>query len=264
MPVGYLIDIQGTLIEDDTRRPVRGAPEALASLRERGVPFVLVTNNTKLPSEDFRRYLKAQGFVFSDDQYLDPLMVLTKRLPPCPAAAYGSPQFLSLLKRLGYTLDTDAPEAVLIGIKPDFTNDEYAEMIEAVMGGAKPVGMHETSVYAKNGRRYPGVGAILKMVAFATGRPYEVVGKPSRAFYETALSMLSAQGANVAANEAEMISDDLFGDLVGAKRMGMATTLVLSGKIRSVEEVAHRLEEGADRVASDIGARLDVPKKERL
>lgn len=36
-----------------------------------------------------------------------------------------------------------------------------------------------------------------------------------------------------------MISDDALGDLVGAKELGMRTTLVLSGKCKTRNEVLH-------------------------
>ncbi|WP_457592195.1 HAD-IIA family hydrolase [Hydrogenimonas sp.] len=231
-----MIDVQGTLIDDREKKPIAGALEAVSSLKEEGVPFLLVTNNTKLKSEAFRSYLRSLGFRFDDAQYLDPLMVLENVLPPCKTAAYGTDAFLELLQARGYRLEYQRPDAVLVSIKEDFNNAEFAEMIEALLAGARLVGMHETSLYAKNGRRYPGVGAILKMLSFATGKEYTVVGKPSRSFYDEALRRLRQQEDSLENGEIVMISDDLIGDLKGAKEMGIRTALVLSGKIASVQE----------------------------
>ena len=256
-----MIDVQGTLIEDRDKTPIPGAVEAVSSLYERKTPFVLVTNNTKHDSAKFREFLRSLGFRFDDGQYLDPLMVLERAVPPAPVAAYGSDAFVEVLKRRGYTSEFRRPEAVLVAIRPDYTNEEYAGMIEGVLAGAKLVGMHETSLYVKNDRRYPGVGAILKMVSFATGRGYEVVGKPSRAFYEEALNLLRRQAPALGYGDVTMISDDLIGDLIGAKRMGMRTVLVLSGKVRSVEEAGERLKEGADAVAESLGAWFEESKR---
>ncbi|WP_353661947.1 HAD-IIA family hydrolase [Hydrogenimonas sp. SS33] len=256
-----MIDVQGTLIDDRDKSPIPGAVETIKRLHEAGVPYVLVTNNTKQESARFREELRKKGFVFDDEQYLDPLMVLDGKVPPCPVAAYGTPEFLEVLQKRGYRLDYGRPEAVLVAIKPDFTNDDYAGMIEAVLKGARLVGMHETSIYAKNGRRYPGVGAILRMVAFATGSGYEVVGKPSPAFYEEALARLRRQRPGLTFSEVTMVSDDLLGDLVGAKKMGMQTVLVLSGKIASVDEVREHLAEGADAVAKTAAAWFELREK---
>ena len=60
-----------------------------------------------------------------------------------------------------------------------------------------------------------------------------------------------------------MISDDLVGDLTGAKALGMKTSLVLSGKIASVEEVKSIVESGADRVAKRIGDLLNIGSGDR-
>ncbi len=233
---GFMIDVQGTLIDDIEKKPIEGSVEALSNLNEKGIPFVLVTNNTKRESRDFMAYLRRLGFQFSDRQYLDPLMVLNGVLPPCRIAAYGTQPFLQTLSKRGYLFEYDSPEAVLVSIKEDFDNEEFSQMIEALLAGAKLVGMHETSLYSKGGRRYPGVGAILKMLSFATGRGYLVVGKPSRKFYAEALKMLKEQDSRAEFENIVMISDDLTGDLRGAAQMGMKTALVLSGKLSSLEE----------------------------
>jgi len=252
MVKGYMIDVQGTLIDDREKRPIATTIETIEKLKREGTPFVLVTNNTKQDSEEFKGYLRSLGYIFDDTQYLDPLMVLDKVLPPTSVAVYGTSEFLKLLKERGYRFDFENPSAVLVSIKADFTNDEYAQMIELVLGGAKLIGMHETSIYAKNGKRFPGVGAILKMISFATGAEYQIVGKPSLSFYTQALEKLCEQDSSFSFEKVEMISDDLLGDLAGAKALGMKTSLVLSGKITSTNEVKGVLN-SADRVANRIG-----------
>jgi NagD protein len=255
---GLMIDVQGTLIDDKQKLPIPGAVDVLKEIQHATIPYVLVTNNTKQESEAFKSYLRDLGFLFGDENYLDPLMVLDELLPPTTVVAYGSKPFLELLQKRGYQLNFEDPEAVLIAIKEDFTNDEYAQMIELVLKGARLIGMHETSIYAKHGRRYPGVGAILKMISFATGANYEVIGKPSEPFFHQALKQLQIQEAQLTFADIEMISDDLIGDLIGAKRLGMKTSLVLSGKISSVDEVKPLLSGNIDRVASDIAALFNI------
>ncbi len=256
-----MLDVQGTLIDDRKRLPIGSSVKLLEKFNEEGHPYILVTNNTKLESGEFKSYLRSLGFMFDDNQYLDPLMVLDRLLPPAPVAAYGSQPFLEVLEKRGYRLDFERPEAVLIGIKENFTNEEYAQMIELVLGGAKLIGMHETSIYSKNGRRYPGVGAILNMVSFATGAEYEVVGKPSPSFFKEALRLLQKQRNGLDFKDVEIVSDDLVGDLMGAMELGMHATLVLSGKIASVEEVKPLLENETVRVASDIGTLFNMKRE---
>ena len=179
----FFIDVQGTLIDDNTKLPLRGAIEFIDYLNQFSVPYVVITNSTKYVSETFLKYLNSVGLNIPSDHYLDPLMVLEARISKDKKiAAYGSEEFLHVLGSMGYILDYNTPNVVLVAIKEDFMADEYAAMIEFLLGGCELIGMHETSLYVKNHKRYPGVGAILKMLEFATSTHYFVVGKPSTSF----------------------------------------------------------------------------------
>lgn len=234
----YFIDVQGTLIEDDTKLPTRGAVAFIDYLNDNDVPYMVITNSTKNPSNEFLGYLNSIGLDIPKERYLDPLMMLERFINKTEAvAAYGSDPFLEVLRDMGYTLEYTNPDVVLIAIKENFSPDEYAQMIEFLLAGAKLIGMHETTLYVKNKKRYPGVGAILKMLEFATSTAYTVVGKPSIPFFSEALYRMQAQKSGVAYADITIISDDVKGDLIGAQALGMKGVFVLSGKYRSAEEI---------------------------
>lgn len=239
----YFIDVQGTLISDEDKSPIRGSIEFIDILNEKNIPYMIVTNNTKKASVDFYNYLRSIGFDFEFSSYLDPLMLLESCVSKDAVAAYGADEFLNTLQNMGYTLDYKNPKTVLVAIKEDFSADEYAQMIDFLLGGAKLVGMHETSIYAKNGKRYPGVGAVLKMLQFATSVEYKVVGKPSDAFYKEALNRLQLINADAEFIKVTMISDDVKGDLGGAKELGMKSVFVTSGKYKTADEIVPALDE---------------------
>jgi NagD protein len=262
----YFIDVQGTLISDEDKSPIEGSREFIDYLNTHKIPYMVITNNTKKASSDFYNYLASIGFDFSFDKYLDPLMLLESRVSKEGVAAYGAEEFLKTLQNMGYKLNYENPKTVLIAIKEDFSADEYAQMIDFLLAGAKLVGMHETSIYAKNSKRYPGVGAILKMLEFATSSSYEVVGKPSVAFYEEALQSLQKQTESAKFEDIAIISDDVKGDLGGAKELGMKTIFVTSGKYRSAEEIVPSLPEHLkpDDIQSNMQAVLESIKRERV
>ncbi len=238
----FFIDVQGTLIEDNTKLPTRGAVAFIDHLNARRIPYMVITNSTKNPSDKFLEYLRSIGLDIPAENYLDPLMLLERHIGQGEKiAAYGSEPFLEVVASMGYLLDYVHPEVVLIAIKENFTPEEYAQIIEFLLSGAKLIGMHETTLYVKNHKRYPGVGAILKMLEFATSVPYTVVGKPSHAFFDEALRKISLQCEGASYRDITIISDDLKGDLVGAQALGMRGILVLSGKIRSVDEIPSSL-----------------------
>ena len=234
----YFIDVQGTLIEDNTKQPIRGAVAFIDHLNAHHIPYMVITNSTKDPSEKFLAYLHSIGLNIPREHYLDPLMMLERHIDKkSKVAAYGSEPFLDVIRGMGYRVDYSTPDTVLVAIKENFLPDEYAQMIEFLLGGARLVGMHETSLYVKNHKRYPGVGAILKMLEFAASAPYTVVGKPSEPFFKEALERLAHQRSGVSFSDVTIISDDLKGDLLGAQRLGMRGVFVLSGKIRNADEI---------------------------
>jgi NagD protein len=234
---GFFIDVQGTLIDDKEYLPIKGSKEFLDFLNKNNIPFVLITNNTK--RENFKEYLKNLGFNFKN--YLDPLMVADNYIKGT-IAPFGNNEFVEIMKKR-YKVDFKNPENVVLGVKI-FSPDEIADIIEYLLKGANLIGMHKTSLYHKHGRRYPGLGAILEMLKYATNKPYEVVGKPSVNFFDEAKKLIGLDYDKIT-----IISDDLIGDLIPAKKLGMKMALVLSGKIKSIDEV----NEEVDFIAENIG-----------
>ncbi len=250
----YFIDVQGTLIDDVHKQPIRGAVALIQHLNCEQIPYMVITNNTKRSSDDFLKYLNGIGLKIPQTHYLDPLMTLESVLAKETVAAYGAQEFLDVIEQMGYKLDYKNPKSVLIAIKEDFDSQEYSQMITLLLQGASLMGMHETTIYAKNAKRYPGVGAILKMLEFATSQSYRVVGKPSAEFYAEALRRLKLQDSRAAYENITIISDDVKGDLCGASELGMKTIFVLSGKYQKAQEILPHLKksEQPDGVYSDI------------
>jgi len=230
---GYFIDIQGTLIDDKDFLPLPGAIEFTKYLKQNNIPFILLTNNTKRESKEFIEYLKDLGFEF--DNYLDPLMVLDEVIEG-KIAPYGNEKFVNILSK-NYEIDYKNPKNVVLGIKL-YSNDEFAKIIESLLRGANLIGMHKTSLYNKGDKRYPGLGAILEMLKYATGKDYEIVGKPSIRFFKKASEVL---GLNF--DKITIISDDLYGDILPAMDLGIKGVLVLSGKIKNEKEISKKPDE---------------------
>ncbi|MHC3995149.1 HAD-IIA family hydrolase [Thiomicrolovo sp. ZZH C-3] len=250
----YFVDVQGTLIDDRAQAPIPGAVGFIDALNRTHTPYLVVTNNTKRASRDFLTYLQSLGFAIPQSRYLDALMLLEKEVPKQGVAAYGSETFLAQLDAMGYERDYTAPQTLLLSVRADYGAEDFAQMISFLMHGARLVGMHDTTLYATQGTRYPGVGALLRMLSYAASVPFTVVGKPSEAFYGEALRLLRIHSPEAAFGRVTMISDDYDGDLTGAAAMGMRTTLVLSGKVRPEDALVTRLrrEESGTVVYNDI------------
>lgn len=256
MKRAFFIDVQGTLICDEKKEPIPGACEFIQELNLQEIPYVVITNNTKEESSLFLQDLKLKGLDIKN--YLDPFSILTKEVKVKKVAAFGTQKFLDILQTLGYSLDYKEPEALVVSIKKDYDNEDYSLMIEMALKTDILIGMHETSTYSKDGKRYPGVGSIMKMIKFAVNKDYKVVGKPSFNFYNKARELIAYDF-----NDIVVISDDMIGDLIGAKNLGMETTLVLSGKIKDEKEIIPTLKnsEKPNYICKDMADVLKLLKK---
>jgi NagD protein len=262
MPKAYFIDVQGTLIDDRDKKPIEGAIEFIEYLNNKKIPYLLITNNTKKPSQKFFEFLTSLGFPIAYHSYIDTFTVLQEIAPYKRVAVFGTPNFVDNITALEYEIVEQNPEAIIITLNQYYTNDDYAKMIGYALEGAKVIGMHGTSIYAKGDKSYPGVGAMLAMIHYATKAPTQVVGKPSKNFYQKGLKMLQTIESSIRFEDIEIISDDVIGDLVGAKALGMHTSFVLSGKYPN-SEIIKKLEENEkpDRIyknMAEILATLDA------
>ncbi len=70
-------------------------------------------------------------------------------------------------------------------------------------------------------------GAYVAGLEYAAGVEAEVIGKPTRAYFDAALAELDAGPA-----EAVMVGDDVESDIGGAKAAGLRAVLVRTGKFR--------------------------------
>lgn len=225
----FFLDVQGTLISDHDKSLIHGAKELIDFLNVKNLPYVIITNNTK--KLGFLEELRLKGLAIKGDAYLDPFSVLGQILEPCKVAAFGAYEFLQSLENLGFELDFTKPNALLLASYDAFSFKDFATMIELIKQGVRFIAMHETSIYKKDGRLYPGVGSIVAMLENAVKFKYEVVGKPSPAFYKEALNLIRKQNSKIDFEDIRIISDDFKGDLLKAKELGMKTVLVLSGKL---------------------------------
>ena len=249
------LDVQGTLINDNDKNLINGASELLKYLNYKNIPYVIITNNTK--DLNFLNTLRLKGLDIKEGAYLDPFSILKTHLKPCKIAAFGASEFLTSLQILGFELDFINPKALLIASYDNFSFKDFALMIELIQKNIKIIAMHETSIYKKNNHSFPGVGAIMAMLSYATNCKYEVFGKPSLIFYENALKLLQIQDKNASFDKVLVISDDFKGDLLKAKELNMKIALVLSGKIKTINGLDISKQ---DKVYNNIAEFLDTIK----
>jgi len=229
----YLIDVEGVLVRDKSYRPVEGAVSWLNGLAEQGIAWCLVSNNTTHRPADLIGTLQRSGFAVEPTQLVGALSAgvdWLRRAGHRQLGWLGAPDLRAWFVGEGFEpVGAAAPrcDAVVLGVSPELRVADLDRALAWLRAGAVLLCLHRNRFWrdaAGCARLGPGAWAAALEAAVPEVRSVSV-GKPEPAVYQQALNSLGATAA-----EALFISDDPFSDLAGARRLGMATVFVLSGK----------------------------------
>uniref|UniRef100_A0A8B9SEI4 Phospholysine phosphohistidine inorganic pyrophosphate phosphatase n=1 Tax=Apteryx owenii TaxID=8824 RepID=A0A8B9SEI4_APTOW len=186
------------------------------------------TNETQATREKFVKKLQGLGFDISVDEVTAPApaacRVLKERNLRPHLLVHNDvvPEFAEI--------DKANPNCVVIGDAAD--NFSYANLNEAfriLIGLENPVliSLGRGRYYKETDGLKLDVGAYMKALEYACDIQAEVVGKPAKMFFESALAELGVQP-----QQAIMIGDDIVNDVGGAQQCGMRALQVRTGKYR--------------------------------
>jgi len=229
----YLIDIEGTIVKDKSFAPIEGAIDWINSLASSPHEFVLVSNNTTHKPENLMDLLKNQGFDIQP-RNLTTCMSATlnwlknKGIKSC--FVIGSAQLKEYLNENGIkTPWHDRVEAVLVGLDTSVDYQKLKIAVNAlVKNNATFLALHANRIYKdEKGELSPSVGAVVKALEYSSQMRAKIFGKPKPEIYRQA-----SRKFKVRPKDCFMISDDPLSDLVGARKLGMKTVFVTSGKYK--------------------------------
>ena len=188
---GFVFDMDGTLVLGDRRNrglaPLPGALDLTSRLRQRGVPFVVLTNGTTQTPPQYAASLRQIGFELDADGVLTPVVsaldVLWRRRQ-ARVMVLGAAGLTGPLEDAGLEVLPPAGrprvDAVLVGWYREFTMDALESACHAVWGGATLYSCSQSVFFATAEGKVMGTSrAISAMVRSITGCRVEVVGKPS-------------------------------------------------------------------------------------
>jgi HAD superfamily hydrolase (TIGR01458 family) len=238
---GVLFDLGGVLYVGN--RPLRGAYEALVSLRAAGIPVRFVTNITRLSRHGIVAKLAHMGLEISERDLLTPAVAAREYLlahqliPHLLVHPNLQPEFVDLT---GST-----PNAVLIGDAGDsFTYAALNTAFRTLADGAPLLALGKNRYFEEPGGLSLDAGPFVAALEYAASISAVVLGKPSADFFLSAVRSLGLPASDVA-----MVGDDADSDVAGAIAAGLQAILVKSGKYRPGDEArvitqgAHCLED---------------------
>jgi 4-nitrophenyl phosphatase len=249
-----IIDIDGVLWRGDKALP--GVAEFFSFLQSHRIGFVVVTNNATRTPESLLARLASLSVGVSPTQILTSAkaaaLYLRQRLQTgSRVLVVGEDGLLDALRREGFAAepaDIDDPgpsNAVVVGLDRGFTYRKLQGASKAIRSGAFFVATNTDTTIPSDNELLPGAGAIVAAVQTAASATPTVIGKPYRPMFDAALELLQAPRDRTA-----MLGDRLDTDIQGAKDIGLATILVMTGVTTPEEARASSLK--SDFSCSDL------------
>jgi 4-nitrophenyl phosphatase len=227
---GAIVDLDGTVYRGGTLVP--GALDGVATLRDRGIDPLFVTNNPTRSPSAYADRLESLGLDVDPDRILSAGSItatyLAEQYPERPTYVIGSPGLREMLDEAGVvrTDDPDAAEVLVTSHDYEFDYDDLTAGLWALEDATAFVGTDPDLTYpGGDGRDRPGSGAITGAVATVARRePDHVLGKPAPETLAVVRERLDCP-----LEECLIVGDRLDTDVALGERGGMTTVLVLSG-----------------------------------
>jgi NagD protein len=243
----WLMDMDGVLVREE--QAIAGADQFIARLRERGTPFLVLTNNSTYTRRDLAARLAANGLAVPEDALWTSALATARFLedqrPEGSAFVIGEAGLTTALHDAGYTLTERAPDYVVLGETRTYSFERITRAIRLISDGARFIATNPDPTGPSNEGPLPATGSVAALISRATGVDPYFVGKPNPLMMRSALNAIDAHSETAA-----MIGDRMDTDVVSGLEAGMETILVLSGVTTRAE--AERFPYRASRIVDSV------------
>jgi HAD superfamily hydrolase (TIGR01450 family) len=223
----FLFDLDGTLCVGKENPRYLGGKQVVEKLKGLGRKTFILTNDSTHLREEIHRNLTKLGFSFAIDEVLTSsyftAQYLTERFGNASFYLIGENGLRRELEAAGHYASAE-PEVVVVGLDRQLSYEKLDKGMQLLRGGARLIGSYGGSVYMSDSGPALSAGAVIKALEFASGKKAVMIGKPSPRMFTLALQL-----AKEKASKAVMIGDQIETDIVGARKAGVHTILVLTG-----------------------------------
>lgn len=226
MPKSYLIDMDGVIVRGNEMVP--GADGFIERLHQRGIKFLILTNNPMYTPGDLQHRLQRLGMRLTIDHFYTSAMAtaafLKAQKPNGTAFVMGESGLSEALHEVEYVLTDHRPDYVVLGETMSYSYARITQGVRLIEEGARFIATNPDASGPGEGGLVPACGAVAALIETATGvKPY-FVGKPNPLMMRTALRYLEEHSEN-----AIMVGDRMDTDIRTGTESGMETVLVLTG-----------------------------------
>lgn len=222
-----LTDMDGVLVHEDKALP--GASEFISSLRESGIPFLVLTNNSIFTPRDLSYRLKNSGIEVPEKNIWTSALAtadfVSSQIPNGTAYVIGEAGLTTALYEAGYILTDNNPDYVVLGETRTYSQEAITKAVNLILNGSRFICTNpDPTGPAPDGRTLPAAGSVAAMISRATGKEPYFVGKPNPIMFRAAMNRLHAHSETTA-----MIGDRMDTDVIAGMEAGLHTFLVMTG-----------------------------------
>jgi NagD protein len=222
----WLMDMDGVLVHEEQAIP--GADRFIAALRDRGAPFLVLTNNSIYTPRDLAARLRASGLDVPEGAIWTSALAtgrfLADQRPGGSAFVIGESGLTTALHDVGYVLSERGPDYVVLGETRTYSFERITQGIRLISAGARFIATNPDNIGTTPAGPLPATGSVAALISRATGvQPY-FVGKPNPLMMRSALNAIDAHSETTA-----MVGDRMDTDVVAGLEAGLETILVLTG-----------------------------------
>jgi NagD protein len=248
----WLMDMDGVLVHEETAVP--GADRFLAALREREIPFLVLTNNSIYTRRDLSARLRASGLDIPETAIWTSALATARFLedqrPGGSAFVIGEAGLTTALHQAGYTLTERDPDYVVLGETRTYSFERITHAIRLIADGARFIATNPDPTGPSPDGPLPATGSVAALISRATEVDPYYVGKPNPLMMRSALNAIDAHSETTA-----MIGDRMDTDIVSGLEAGLETVLVLSGV--ATREAAERFPFRPSRIIDSVAQLAD-------
>ena len=241
------MDMDGVLVHEEA--PIPGSAQFLGALRERGIPFLVLTNNSIYTRRDLAARLRASGLEVPEaaiwTSALATARFLEDQRPGGSAFVIGEAGLTTALHEAGYTLTERDPDYVVLGETRTYSFERLTRAIRLIADGARFIATNPDATGPHPDGPLPATGSVAALISRATGIDPYFVGKPNPLMMRSALNAIEAHS-----EETAMIGDRMDTDIISGLEAGLETILVLTGVTR--REEAERFPFRASRIVDSV------------
>ncbi|NOZ85100.1 MAG: HAD-IIA family hydrolase [Deltaproteobacteria bacterium] len=224
----FLLDMDGTV--NLGNRPLNGASKFFATLSQKGISHIFLTNNSSRTAAEYERKLSSMGLPAGPGSVYtsgDATIEYLKRNNIGPKLfVLGTRSLRKRFEDEGFVMNDTTPSAVILGFDMELTYDRVRTACRLISSGVRYIATHPDLVCPVEEGFIPDAGSIAEMIAAGTnGKRPVIIGKPEPGIITAALDRI---GINP--EQAAVVGDRLYTDIAAGKRANVLSILVLSGE----------------------------------